>query len=556
MAEGPIPCTSRLEALHTELLFQIGQYLPQSDLSSLARTSRTCYERLNPELYRADAREDRSSAMVWGAREGELETLKLSLRNGGDVNTIGPGHFCFVSSNLRGCHRAERVPSFPGWLPDYSRISAPVLAPDDFATPLHWAAAGGHDDVLAWLLQSGAKMSFMGTEGCLQNTLRMSRQIHPNLFWSPLHYALCSNQLATAMEIIKRAPDWSHQVGHSSLDGDASKPRSGAFFDDESDGGAGFVTALHTAAGLGFHSMVSYLLENTAAQVNETDHKGNTAMHLAMNPNLAWAHLEGGRHYNTRCLEDKRVTIGALVAHGANLEATRLDGHTPFDHAVEKHCWEGATELLRLGANLTPKPHRNGEYLSDAITSCQHESFEVLSAFMKWILDSGADINGTCAENSEWGRIQTPLTHAVYTAISLQQYASVSPIELCLEMGADPNVEDEDGMTPLEDCLRRLHKEIQEDFLPGSVSQASRHMTFEAVLIELLQAGADPNQRTRCGKTPMELAKSLPGSRAYVVRIVLLMDWHTRRDVLSVELIKANREWCKEVLKAELEENK
>ena len=77
---------------------------------------------------------------------------------------------------------------------------------------------------------------------------------------------------------------------------------------------------------------------------------------------------------------------------------------------------------------------------------------------------------------------------ALYWAVSRQHTEIVT---ILLGAGADPNVPDNDGYTPLHDVAEM-----------GDCSPA------RAMLEALLAAGADPSRQEKNGRTPLDLAES------------------------------------------------
>jgi ankyrin repeat protein len=77
---------------------------------------------------------------------------------------------------------------------------------------------------------------------------------------------------------------------------------------------------------------------------------------------------------------------------------------------------------------------------------------------------------------------------ALHWAVSRQHTEIVT---MLLEAGANPNVPDNDGYTPLHDAAEM-----------GDCSPA------RAMLEALLAAGADPSQQEKNGRTPLDLAES------------------------------------------------
>lgn len=79
-----------LSNLPNELLIAVGNFADRPSLSALASTSRQLYSLLNPLLYRRNAKEKDSSALIWAADWGRLDTAKLCLSHGADINTSLP----------------------------------------------------------------------------------------------------------------------------------------------------------------------------------------------------------------------------------------------------------------------------------------------------------------------------------------------------------------------------------------------------------------------------------------------------------------------------------
>jgi hypothetical protein len=79
-----------LMQLPNELLLMIAEEIKDRwTLGALARTNMRLYHLCNGILYDYNARFGNSSALLWAALTGNLATAKLSLVNGGNVNTQG-----------------------------------------------------------------------------------------------------------------------------------------------------------------------------------------------------------------------------------------------------------------------------------------------------------------------------------------------------------------------------------------------------------------------------------------------------------------------------------
>ena len=111
---------------------------------------------------------------------------------------------------------------------------------------------------------------------------------------------------------------------------------------------------------------VAYELIKAGADVNATNHFGDTALHYAVRCRLnkivrallaagANDNAEAGRYdqetpvfwaYNVE-------TLRLLLAAGANVEALDRHGRTPLMWFVKRHRWEVAEEALQHGATVT-----------------------------------------------------------------------------------------------------------------------------------------------------------------------------------------------------------
>lgn len=76
--------------LPNELILASGDLAEPRALSALASTCRRLHSLLNPLLYRRNAQEQHSSALIWAAENGRVDTVNLCLSHGADINTALP----------------------------------------------------------------------------------------------------------------------------------------------------------------------------------------------------------------------------------------------------------------------------------------------------------------------------------------------------------------------------------------------------------------------------------------------------------------------------------
>ncbi|OZJ03901.1 hypothetical protein BZG36_03284 [Bifiguratus adelaidae] len=142
---------------------------------------------------------------------------------------------------------------------------------DDDRTPLHWAAAGGHDDIVDFLLGQGAKVDAADDSG-----------------WTPLLIAVSAGHKSTARILIEHNADINraNDSGQTAIHYAASKNRieiakllveKGVDVNATNDIKQ---TALHRAATLGYTAMADILIQ-AHARVNPKDRVANTPLHLA-----------------------------------------------------------------------------------------------------------------------------------------------------------------------------------------------------------------------------------------------------------------------------------
>lgn len=60
----------------------------ESDINSLSQTSRLLHCLVNPLLYRYNARDSGSSALVWAAKHGSVRTARLSIQHGARADSM------------------------------------------------------------------------------------------------------------------------------------------------------------------------------------------------------------------------------------------------------------------------------------------------------------------------------------------------------------------------------------------------------------------------------------------------------------------------------------
>jgi ankyrin repeat protein len=246
-------------------------------------------------------------------------------------------------------------------------------------------------------------------------------------------------------------------------------------------------TPLHLAAsytGIGHDKTVRLLLEK-GADANLQDKKGNTPLLLA------------AQQLNTNA-------TSMLLECGASTSLSDNTGRTPLSWAASTGSSLTSSIihlLLQYDADINLPSDGGRTPFAWACLKYQSDGEEVLSL----LLEKGADINKQEKQNDE-----TPLLSAVRARRD-------GLVAFLLQKGADPNIPDKYGKTPLiwaaaaGDQVNLQHlMENGADFRPDKdgktpLSRAAYRAQLWAINF-LIEKGADPNQTGHEGITPLTAA--------------------------------------------------
>ena len=285
------------------------------------------------------------------------------------------------------------------------------------------------------------------------------------------------------------------------------------------------------------NSEVTQLLMSYGANLNITDHNGNTPLHLASfgrkfnlekmtqllsqgaNPNAlnrgecTALHLVMFAYHFTINHSSKELVLEAiklLVKFNAEIDVQNMWGHSPLHLGIttvpaNKQKPEIIHELLKLGANPNLKTISGNNPFQQVIFKLQ--DIDIMSLMilygaridyvqtngetllhlavsnlnidiMRKLLENGAEPNALDNEKC------SPL-HSVFQMESKDEKSTVEAIEELVKYGASINVQNENGKTP-------LHCAIELDNY--TVTKA------------LLKLGSDPKVRDETSKTALEMA--------------------------------------------------
>ena len=273
-----------------------------------------------------------------------------------------------------------------------------------------------------------------------------------------------------------------------------------------------------------------------AADVNARDNHGNTPLIYASGFGSLEAVrllLDSGADANARNGLDATGLVWAaadlakvqlLLSHGADVHArTRLERTPLMVAAACDGCSESVRLLIEKGADVRARDKGGTTALALAAQAGDADSIRLLLAhgadprkasesgltplmlaLTNCSLRGAADLiahgAGVNAANSSGGTVKfgaielvhlTPLHYAA-------PYCGADLVKMLLDAGAEPNVADIRGMTPL------------------MLAVASEHQDA-AVVALLLKAGADPNARSKTGETPLDWARKYGDPRVIAV---------------------------------------
>jgi ankyrin repeat protein len=182
---------------------------------------------------------------------------------------------------------------------------------------------------------------------------------------------------------------------------------------------------LHDAVTAGDLARVGFLI-NSGAPVDEKNNSGETALLLAV------------KH-------DKTAIAKSLMAAGASINALAKNKDTPWLLAGASGRTEIIREMIPLGPNLSIRNRYGGNAL---IPACERGHVETI----KLLLTTAIDVNHV--NNLGW----TCLLEIVILGDGGPRH--VEAARLVLDAGANPNLADKDGVSPLAHARAKRQAEV------------------------------------------------------------------------------------------------
>jgi len=400
------------------------------------------------------------------------------------------------------------------------------------ATPLHYAVFKGHTEISAFLLQSGADISWKNSSGK-----------------APLHYAVENGKLELVRMLVQHGADVNsatsqlltplhYAAQHGLMDVCRILISAGANLRVASNTGQ---TPLHYAAYYKNLPLVSYFVE-MGADVNAGDREGVTPLHFACRygqmeivtvlagkgASLEAGNKDGSTPLHFAAENGQEAALEFLVKAGADLDRKNLNGWTPLHYAAHEGRTEAAKMLLLSGADPEVRDGEGHSPLYHALLKFHTDTAEVLSMMslgdimmevsplhfaamlgktevIRQLLESGYDPNSTT------GSGKTPLHYEAFDG-------RTEPFALLSGAGANVNALDSRGLTPLHVAARGgfmgmaallLNAGAQVNARDENLMTPLHHAAVkgQAAMIEaLLAAGADPCLKDESGQAPVHAA--------------------------------------------------
>lgn len=392
------------------------------------------------------------TALHWAAYKGHKDIVSLLLENGANPSSL-PYHLMHTLRDPTAKGSMGLTAMLDRTNDDGSLLFAK-------APPLHWAVAGGHDDIVRQLLDRGADlhMESLGTSHTALETAadRGNDELIKLLMNAGAH----ASQRALNLALLSAHTEAAKILLDAGVD--ASLPDTLGLL------------PLNRAASLGHETMVRLLLE-AGADIHLVDATGESALHLAAS----------GGHDSVMQL---------LINAGARTNSTDESGMTPLHHASQGGNLKAVQLLLDHDTSATRRDLNELTALHSAANCGNVEVFSILLDAIE-----NADALATSApmpifhlffgqevERKQIVHTGPVLHHAAYGG-------SQQILSILLAQEVDITATDDHGMTA-------LHWAVQ----------SGRTAPAAATIQQLLDAGADVFARDNCGRTALNWASFPP----------------------------------------------
>ena len=435
---------------------------------------------------------DGNQPLHLACKRGHTRTSRLLLSNGADVNALDKDGLTLLHTVAGGWQDCPELCSI--LLKHNAKIDA---VDEDGNQPLHLACKQGHTRTSRLLLSNGADVKGLNENG-----------------HTPLHTAaggwedcpeLCSILLKHNAKIDAVDEDGNQPLHLACKQGHTRTSRlllsNGADVKGLNENGQ---TPLHTAAG-GWEDcpeLCSILLKHNA-KIDAVDEDGNQPLHLA------W---KRGRTRTSRL----------LLSNGADVNALNEDGQTPLHTAAgrKKDCPELCSILLKHNAKIDAEDKDGNQPLHLACSRLHSETCSLLVSHgaNRTSLNKQQKQPVELANESVMMNFKVEKSnHALHIA---SRNGDTQTVQLLVDCGADVNVLNEDGQTPLhtaaggwEDCPELCSVLLKHNAKIDAVDKGGNqplHLACSRLHSEtcslLVSHGANRTSLNKQQKQPVELA--------------------------------------------------
>jgi ankyrin repeat protein/beta-lactamase regulating signal transducer with metallopeptidase domain len=335
-----------------------------------------------------------------------------------------------------------------------------VLERGDFPDTIYLAACRGDLDRVRTLLEEGADVNAKDEFGC-----------------TPLHWAARARSPEVARLLIKNGANVDAASGPDALT-PFMAARQLPIIEFLISAGADIrsqenLSKLHDACSVGDIELIKFLIDK-GADINARNNRGATPLCAAA----------GGDH---------QKVVELLLDEGADINTRGRRGATPLWTAVRNFSKETAEFLIEKGANINTPDDRGVTPLDVAEQRGSTDMVELLqqhgaikgSPNLLGIINSG-DIEQVKLLISQGADINVKNSNGLTPLYLASQEGRKDVVELLIDNGADINAKNNNGITPLHRAAREGHKDVVE---------------------LLISRGADINVKNTRGQTPLDLAQ-------------------------------------------------